>query len=113
MCHRTAPVAVLSMENFKNRLLEFVESREMSQRGFEECCGLTQGTIASIKVKGPSVDVLMRISNTFPELNMNWLVAGRGRMIEEETEAAAQQVVIKNWDGLAEAISRAINIKQK
>lgn len=62
----------------------FLESLGLSQRAFEETCGITQGTIPSIKVKGPSVDVLMKISNTYPELNLNWLISGRGPMILSE-----------------------------
>jgi transcriptional regulator with XRE-family HTH domain len=69
------------MEDFKNRLLEFIERQlGISQREFERKCGLTQGTVPSIKVKGPSVEVLIKISNAYPELNMNWLIAGAGDM---------------------------------
>ena len=70
------------MEDFKNRLLEFVERQYgVSQREFEKKCGLGQGTISSIKVKGPSVDALLKISHACPELNMNWLIAGAGDML--------------------------------
>lgn len=96
------------MEDFKNRLLLFIESAYgMSQRGFEELCGIAQGTIASIKVKGPSVDVLMKISNTCPELNMNWLISGREPMLNTPSAGAPavniqniQTVNIGNWDEL-------------
>lgn len=70
------------MEDFKNRLLMYVESYlEESQREFEEKCGLTHGSISKIKVKGPSVDNLAKISAAHPELNLNWLVSGTGDMI--------------------------------
>ena len=78
------------MEDFKKRLLEFVESRELSQRGFEKVCGLSQGTISSINVKGPSVDALTKISNTFPRLDMNWLVSGKGDMLQGEKKDGKQ-----------------------
>lgn len=70
------------MEDFKNRLLEYIESQlGVSQREFEKRCGLAQGTIPSIKIKGPSVDVLMKISSAYPDLNLNWLVNGSGDML--------------------------------
>ena len=78
------------MDDFKKRLLRFVESRELSQRGFEGTCGLAQGTISSIKVKGPSVDVLTKISNAFPDLDMNWLVSGKGDMLHNERKSWKQ-----------------------
>jgi len=72
----------VSMEDFKNRLLMYVESYlGASQREFEDECGLTHGSISKIKVKGPSVDNLAKISTTHPELNLNWLVSGTGDMI--------------------------------
>ena len=103
------------MEDFKNRLLQFIESSYgMSQRAFEELCGIAQGTIASIKVKGPSVDVLMKISNTCPELNMNWLISGREPMLNTATSAGAPAVNIEhihtinigNWSELVDLLRK-------
>ena len=70
------------MEEFKNRLLEFIELQYgASQREFEKMCDLGQGTISSIKKQGPTTDTLLKISNRCPELNLNWLIAGRGEML--------------------------------
>ena len=111
------------MDEFKQRLLDYIKKRygDMSQRGFEEMCGISQGTIASIRVKGPSVDVLMKISNTCPDLNMNWLIVGRGEMIVQDTPPAPrqndihhnQQVVIANWDDLKDIITEVIKTQTK
>lgn len=74
------------MEDFKNRLLEFISRQYgLSIRAFEEKCNITNGTIGSIKVKGPSADVLSKISSTCPELNLNWLVTGEGNMLNAGT----------------------------
>lgn len=109
------------MEDFKNRLLEYIESQlGVSQREFEKRCGLAQGTITSIKIKGPSVDVLMKISNTCPNLNLNWLVAGRGSMLMQEQRNQItpqndihhnQQVVIANWAELKDVLEEVIKEK--
>lgn len=103
------------MDEFKNRLLQFLESLGLSQRAFEESCGITQGTIPSIKVKGPSVDVLMKISNTYPDLNLNWLIAGRGPMLIQDQPAPSpqndihhNQVFIANWGELRGVIEDVI-----
>ena len=75
------------MEGFKNRLKMFVESYlGMSKRAFEIECNLSIGTLSSIKVKGPTVEVVMKISSVHPELNLNWLISGRGEMILGEEE---------------------------
>ena len=75
------------MDEFKNRLMAFIDNHlGVSVRKFEESCGLPYSTVSSIKVKGPSADVLMKISNKYPELDMNWLLLGVDEMIKEGTE---------------------------
>ena len=105
------------MEDFKNRLLAYIENQlGISQREFEKRCGLAQGTISSIKVKGPSVDVLMKISNIHPDLNMNWLITGRGPMLFDERQNGStpqndihhNQVVIANWADLKDVLTEVI-----
>lgn len=52
----------------------------------------------------------MKISNTYPELNLNWLVCGRGPMTMTNdaptppNDIHNNQVFIGNWDGLAEVL---------
>ena len=74
------------MDGFKARLVDFFSGHlGITQNSFEDSCGLTHGTISSIKVKGPSVDVLAKISSKHPELNLNWLVSGVGGMLLGDT----------------------------
>lgn len=95
------------MEEFKNRITEFVTSYlRISIRKFEETCGLPFSTIASIKVKGPSAEVLMKISDKYPELNMNWLIGGRGEMLNNANQPneTTTTVNIGNWGDLVAII---------
>lgn len=79
------------MEKFKKRLLEYIEGHlKISIRAFEEMCGLTNGSIGAIKVKGPSVDNLSKISDACPELDLNWLISGHGQMLLNHTEKFGQ-----------------------
>ena len=78
------------MEEFKARLLKFSTGHlGLSQNSFEDKCGIAHGTLGSIKVKGPSVDVLAKISSAYPQLNLNWLVSGRGQMLRDEADENA------------------------
>lgn len=74
------------MEEFKQRLLLFVENLGQSVRAFEQDCGLANGTISSIKVKGPSVGNLSKIAYAHPELNLSWLLTGEGKMLRENQD---------------------------
>ena len=103
---------IQSMEDFKERLLLFIQAKEMSVRRFEETCGITNGTIGSIKAQGPTASVVSKIADTFPELNLNWLFRGDGTMLCQENPVAKttqndihdNQVVIANWADLKEVL---------
>ena len=71
------------MEELKRRLLLYVENLGQSVRQFEMDSGLGNGTVNSIKVKGPGADVLSKISITHPDLNLNWLLTGKGKMLKD------------------------------
>lgn len=107
---------IFGMEDFKKRLLEFcTDYLCLSQTSFEDACGLPHGTFTSIKVKGPSVSVLMKIADTYPNLNMNWLISGRGEMlIGDKTPTpppslsinTINTVNIGNWGELVELLNK-------
>lgn len=69
------------VSKFKARLLKFaLDFAGLGTTAFEDKCGLSHGAIGTIKVKGPSVEVLAKISSAFPELNLHWLITGVGPM---------------------------------
>ncbi|MBP1613946.1 MAG: hypothetical protein H6Q13_1394 [Bacteroidetes bacterium] len=67
----------------KERFVEYLKSKGVGQTAFEESAGLSRGAIA--KKTGFSADSLEKIATTCPDLNINWLVTGTGRMINEDT----------------------------
>jgi hypothetical protein len=74
------------MQNrLKNRLLEFIESRNMLKSEFERLCGLSNGFVdkSSDKTRRASLN---RVSNVFPELNIDWLISGEGKMLKNITQ---------------------------
>jgi len=76
------------MDDFKNRLVSFIRNYlKISFRKFEENCALTNGTVSSIREQGPTTSVLSKISDTYPELNMNWLLSGKGGMLNKANMA--------------------------
>jgi SOS-response transcriptional repressor LexA len=74
------------MEDFKNRLLEYIRVRfGKGQNKFEDFCGINHGTINSIKVKGPSAEIVAKISSACPDLDLNWLFTGKGAMLKTDS----------------------------
>ena len=70
----------------KNRLLQFLEHKNISQKRFEEMCGLSNGYVNNIR-KSIKLDTYKeKIEPIFPELNKKWLLLGEGEMLIEDDE---------------------------
>ena len=67
-------------EGSKERLLCFLRQLRMGQNAFEKSVGITVGHIS--KVKKISFQMAEKISSKYPELNMEWLLAGKGQMLK-------------------------------
>lgn len=109
------------MQDFKNRLVEFARvTYNFGQTRFEDYCGINHGVINSIKIKGPSAEIITKIALKCPELNLNWLFRGEGEMLnapELDAQASAapginigniQTVNIGNWGELVEALKTSL-----
>lgn len=66
----------------KDRLLEFLQYKGLSQSRFEKFCGLANGYVNNIR-RSVSPDKLQQISLQFPDLNTGWLLTGEGEMLRE------------------------------
>lgn len=100
------------MHDFKKRLLSYISDTNVgSIREFERKCGLTNGQVSSIGSQGPTASVLKKISDTCPDLNLNWLFRGEGAMTLADSPCPPsvnihhiQTVNIGNWDELADKL---------
>ncbi|MDR1887619.1 MAG: hypothetical protein LBQ70_06855 [Prevotellaceae bacterium] len=78
--------------NTKERLRKFAAYKGAGRNRFEESVGISLGYLSS---RSPSVgsEIIEKIANCYPDLNVEWLITGRGQMIKnpcrQELEAAA------------------------
>ena len=63
----------------QERLTTFLEDKKLEAKSFERICGLGNGTASKIG-ENARVTTYNRISKAFPELNMEWLKFGNGKM---------------------------------
>lgn len=104
------------LEDLQSRLNEFITTNlGLSVRRFEETCGLSNGVLAASKAKGPTSEILSKILDTYPDLNLNWLIAGRGPMLIQgqplptpQNDIHHNQVFIANWGDLRGVIEDVI-----
>ena len=65
----------------RDRLQEFISYKNLTNKGFESLCGLGNGFVSKV---GDSIrkEKLELISNTFPELNIDWIINEKGNMLK-------------------------------
>lgn len=67
----------------KERLLSYLEFKEIKKSHFEKNIGVSNGYINSLK-KSPSAARLNEIKNRYKDINIEWLLTGEGEMIKME-----------------------------
>lgn len=67
--------------NVQQRLVEFIEYKNLSKNAFESVCGLSKRYVSNLKGV-PGQRVIKKISLNFPELSISWLISGEGEMIK-------------------------------
>jgi len=65
-----------------DRLYQYLECNAISAYAFEHACGLSNGYLGKqFKGKGSMGSaVLVKIKKHYPELNIQWLITGKGNM---------------------------------
>lgn len=74
----------------KERLIEFLKFKKISQRKFELSINVGNGFVNNI-VKGIGADKLQSILYIYPDLNGQWLITGEGPMLKEEVEKKSEE----------------------
>ena len=68
-----------------DRLLKYLEQKDITIRYFEMVCGIGNGYFGKQhRGKGSmGSDILEKISVHYPDLNLNWLITGKGPMLQK------------------------------
>ena len=73
--------------DFIDRLKLFIKSKGLGQTKFEERVGFSRGYISKVKTS-IGADKLSNIVEAFPDLNLDWLITGKGIMTNLSTQSA-------------------------
>lgn len=69
--------------SLKDRLKRIAEKEGLSIKAFEEICGLGRGNINNMSLDSTlGANKLAKIMETFPDVDLYWLVTGRGEAPE-------------------------------
>lgn len=96
----------------KERILKFIEYKGIKKIDFTKRCNLTHGFFN--KGEGFNAIHISNILNSFPDLNVEWLITGKGEMIKKNTEKDEYirelQEKIKLYEDMIEAQKTTINL---
>ena len=77
----------------KQRLMEFIYFKGISQSRFERLCGMSNGYINNLK-KSLGAEKLQNILKAFPELNTEWILYGEGEMLKTTSSIITGDITI-------------------
>ena len=83
----------------KERLLAFIQHKGLSKNKFESMCGLSKRYVSNIS-QSISPAVTKKISLTFPELNIGWVLTGDGDMLATDKPRATADTVTLTGDAM-------------
>ncbi len=72
----------------KDRVIAFIQSTNLTVKGFERKAGLSNGAVSKMGNSPRSV-IVEKIIDAFPNLNRDWLLTGEGEMLNSDTPPAA------------------------
>ena len=84
------------MNRVIDRLILFQQSVKETiggQNKFEAYTGISTGYISNMNKNsgGISSDVMLKLKDKFPDLNLNWLITGEGEMLKSEASTKTVQ----------------------
>lgn len=81
----------------KQRLIQFIKYKGISQRKFESAIGVSNGFINNIS-KSIGAEKMQSIESKFPELNKSWLLTGEGEMLNNEIQKTAEKDLLSDYE---------------
>lgn len=98
----------------KERLIEFIEQENMSQRAFCLSIGKSPTFVSSMR-KSTSSDEIYNISVRYPNLNIEWLLTGEGSMLRDfsqknEINSEKSSIVGSNISGNGNTVNASTDV---
>jgi len=105
---------MVNSEEFTNRLKKILEHHDLTASLFADNIGVQRSSISHI-LSGrnkPSLDFILKVTTTFKDVDIHWLLNGRGSFPIKNTESHSPTSKITNQD-VARSIFEEENADQK
>jgi len=110
------------MSNPLKRIKAYIDFKGIKISVFEKSVGLSNGSFGGQlkKNKTIGVDKLENILKKYPDLNANWVLTGKGNMLQEDELANLQDhpnmavaILERNYERTIESLNNVIAAQQK
>ena len=98
------------MIDFFDRLDKFMKYKGLNDNKITVSTGISNGLIGKGRKRGGiSQENISKILYTYPDLDANWLLTGKGNMLREQTESSSTQIDVTPSQMLEEI--KALSVK--
>ena len=75
------------------RLKQFLAAENISQAQFADSINVVRASVSHVLAgrNNPSYDFIRAIMDNYPQLNIEWLILGKGKMYKDKASAPAQE----------------------
>ena len=86
------------------RLQQFLNAENLTQTQLAERIGVAKASVSHILAgrNKPGYDFIVNLSRQFPNLNLDWLVNGKGRMYKITGQESEKPTLHRPSDGISE-----------
>jgi phage repressor protein C with HTH and peptisase S24 domain len=91
----------------RERLMEFIKEKDISNRKFLLKCGLS-GTYINTLTGNPSGDTIKKIEAAYPELNTDWLLTGEGEMLKIPATLTIYNPTAEEGNTMSEGVDMSV-----
>ncbi len=90
------------MNDFSQRLAQVINHYHLTHAAFAEKMGIQKSSVSHL-LSGrnkPNFDFIARFPEVFPEINLQWLLTGKGNMlngVQQETKKTQQTAVVHEY----------------
>lgn len=97
----------------EKRLQQFISAENLTQSQFADSIGVAKASVSHILAgrNKPGFDFIEGVAKCYPDLSMEWLITGKGRMYKSQTVSTAsavqQDIVFNETDAPADDTPQA------
>ena len=106
---------MINTEDFTKRLQKVIDFYEETASSFAEKIGVQRSSISHI-LSGrnkPSLDFVMKVLHTFPEVELYWLMNGKGHFpLEAKTNNPKQEIISQQNPSKPQLVSKSSEIEK-